>query len=297
MLYAIIISSRLKYILFEQKNYLCVSIEFTFMNNYIEHIFILASHEAYPEAAVDLALKLSKGYDKPICFLSFLDKKIKATKASIEFVHQSWIAGLEGSCEQAIRSYVLEGREEFEPFMEKAEVSVAIYQLSTHTGYNKVMPFLKLSRQLRIPYIFTKPYFSSADLSKVLVPVTFLVEDREKGPFSSGFGRFFGSELLMMPAKDYGSKAQQNTNAICTLLRKYELTHSFVQAQKDSFKVEREAVERAASLGAGLVLISASREYGLDDILFGPKELACVNEASVPVMLINPRADLYVLCG
>jgi hypothetical protein len=172
-----------------------------------------------------------------------------------------------------------------------------IFQLSEHTGYNKVQTFLKISRDLRVPYIFTKPYFGNVNLSKVLVPVTFLVEDREKGPFSSGLGRFFGSELLMMPAKDYGSAAKQHTDAICTLLDKFNLKYSFIEAQKDSFKVELEATLRTEELGAGMVIVSASREYGWDDIIFGPKELHAVNEAAVPIMLINPRADLYVLCG
>jgi len=267
------------------------------MSTFIEHIFIFASHEEYPEKAVDLALSLSKGYDKPICFVSYLDKKIKTTKAEIEEVHRVWVDKLTPQSEHAVQSHVLDAKDDFHLFMEKAEASMVIFQLSENAGYNKVQPFLKMTRELRVPYIFTKPYFLPVSLTKVLVPVTFLVEDREKGPFSSSFGRFFKSQVLLMPAKDYGSKAQQNTNAICTLLDKFSLDYEFIPAKKDSFKVELEAVRQADELDAGMVLISASREYGLDDIIFGPKELACINEATVPVMLINPRADLYVLCG
>lgn len=267
------------------------------MSVFIEHIFIVASHEAYPEKAVDLALHLSKGYDKPICFVSYLDKKIKASKEEITDVHQVWVEELAPQCENAVESHILDKRDDFHQFMENAEASMVIFQLSENAGYNQVKPFLKISRELRVPYIFTKPYFQPVNLSKVLVPVTFLVEDREKGPFSSSMGRFFGSQLLMMPAKDYGSKAQQHTNAICTLLDKFELNYEFVEAKKDSFKVELEATQRSEELGAGLVLISASRDYGLDDIIFGPKELASINQSTVPVMLINPRGDLYVLCG
>lgn len=267
------------------------------MNAFIEHIFVFASHEAYPEKAVDLALHLSKGYDKPICFLSYLDKKIKASKEEIVDVHKVWVEELTPKCENAVESHILDSKDDFHLFMEKAEASMVVFQLSENAGYNQVKPFLKISRELRVPYIFTKPYFAPVNLSKVLVPVTFLVEDREKGPFSSSLGRFFGSKLLMMPAKDYGSKAKQHTDAICTLLEKFSLDYEFVEATKDSFKVELEANQRSAELGAGMVLISASREYGLDDIIFSPKELASINQASVPVMLINPRADLYVLCG
>ncbi|MBN1462794.1 MAG: hypothetical protein JXQ69_02985 [Paludibacteraceae bacterium] len=267
------------------------------MSTFKEYIFIVTTHEAYPEKAVDLALHLSKGYEKPICFVSYLDKKIKATKADIEGVHQTWMKQLSEHCKEGLESHVLDKKEDFHAFMEKAEASMVIFQLSENIGYNKVLTFLKISRELRVPYIFVKPYFAPVKLDKVLVPVTFLIEDREKGPFSSSLGRFFGSELLMMTAKDYGSKAKQHTNAICTLLDKFKLKYQFIEAEKDSFKVELEAVLRSEKLGAGMVMISASREYGLDDFLFGPKELESINQASVPIMLINPRADLYVLCG
>ncbi len=262
-----------------------------------DQIFIFASHEAYPDKAVDLALKLSKGAEKPLCFLSYLDKKVKADKGFIDKVHQDWIRKMEADAPYGVSAHVLPSKAAFYPFMENAEASMLIFQLSEHKGYNKVQPFLTLSRELRIPYIFTKPYFEPINLSKVVIPVTFLIEDREKGPFSSSFGRFFGSELLMMPANDYGSSAKKNTQAIVTLLDKFKLPYSFIEAKKDSFKVELEATLRCEELQAGLVLISASRSYGLDDILFGPKELHCINEAAVPIMLINPRADLYVLCG
>jgi hypothetical protein len=267
------------------------------MNNFIEHIFIVSTHDTFPEQAVDLGMKLSIGYEKPICFISYLDKRIDATKSDVEASHQKWVKQLSSQSKYGVESHILDKKADFHPFMEKAEASMVIFQLSESKGYNKVNTFLKLSRELRVPYIFTKPYFEAVDLSKVLVPVTFLVEDKEKGPFSSSMGRFFQSELLMMTAKDYGPKAKRHTDAICTLLDKFKLPYRFIESQKDSFKVELEATQRSEELGAGMVMISASRTYGLDDIIFGPKELACINEASVPIMLINPRADLYVLCG
>jgi nucleotide-binding universal stress UspA family protein len=46
----------------------------------------------------------------------------------------------------------------------------------------------------------------------------------------------------------------------------------------------------------GLILLTASREYGLDDWLFGPPEQYVIRHSQVPVMLINPRADLFSLC-
>ena len=48
--------------------------------------------------------------------------------------------------------------------------------------------------------------------------------------------------------------------------------------------------------GHQLLVLTTSREYGLDDILFGPPERHAIQRSQVPVMLINPRADLFSLC-
>ena len=96
--------------------------------------------------------------------------------------------------------------------------------------------------------------------------------------------------------KDYGSKAERNVNAICGLLDTLHLNYDVREGHKDSMGIEREVVMAAGESGMGMAIVSASREYGLDDIIFGPKERKIIRLAKVPVMLINPRGDLYALC-
>ena len=50
------------------------------------------------------------------------------------------------------------------------------------------------------------------------------------------------------------------------------ISYEIIQAKKDSSKVNREAAERQRDFVADLILLTASREYGLDDLLFGPQE-------------------------
>jgi len=95
---------------------------------------------------------------------------------------------------------------------------------------------------------------------------------------------------------DYGSKAATTTDKMKTILDKFQLPYTVEKAQSDSFKIDREAIEKAVEMGGGLVIISASRDYGLDDILFGPKELHLIRKSPVPLLLVNPRSDLYALC-
>jgi len=151
-------------------------------------------------------------------------------------------------------------------------------------------------RDLRIPYLFYKDSFAGLDLTRVVLPIGFLEEELEKAQFASAFGRFCKSEIVMLLANDYGSKAAVNAEKMKLLFDKFEFSYRLEKATKDSFKVETEAIQVAENEQAGIIIVSASRDYGLDDIIFGPKEYHVVKKSPVPVLLVNPRGDLYALC-
>lgn len=176
--------------------------------------------------------------------------------------------------------------------VEQLDASLLVVELANKLS---VQTYLDAFRALRIPYLFVRAG-QKPNFEKVALPISFLIEDKEKGPFAAAFGRFFKSQLVIFQPKDYGTKALQNIDAIKTLLDSFQLNYEVRKASKDSNGVEREAASWAASGEAGLVLVSASREYGLDDLLFGSKERKMITRTNVPIMLINPRGDLYTLC-
>ena len=178
---------------------------------------------------------------------------------------------------------------------EEMDASFLFIQLPA--GQNKnIRHLLNDCRELRIPYLFYKDSFGELDMTKVIVPIGFLEEEIEKAQFASAFGRFCQSDIRMLLANDYGSKAAVTAEKMKLLFDKFKLNYSMVKATKDSFKVEAESIQFAEKENAGLIIISASRDYGLDDILFGPKEYHVIKKSANPVLLVNPRGDLYALC-
>ena len=155
----------------------------------------------------------------------------------------------------------------------------------------KIQRILDMTRGLRVPYLFVRQgqVFTCRHIA---LPVTRFLEDREKGPYCGSFARNFDSRITIFKPKDYGSAAQQNIESICTLLEARNLDFEVVKGRKDSSGIEMEAVESDCDL----CIIGASRDYGLDDIIFGPKERKILKCAKVPVLVINPRGDLYPLC-
>ena len=261
-----------------------------------QQIFVAAHPNSYPGKGVELAVHLAKAYRKAVCFLGIPQNKEKELSL-YESTFKEWKKRcVEKNPDIQVGSWILDEDDNFTDCMEKTEASMIIFELTDKAPFNKPMKQLELCRQLRIPYFFVKPD-QTIRFDRVLVPVGMLMEEREKGPFSSSLGRFFKSEILLMPANDYGSRAKQNTEGIKTLLDKFSLNYQFIKAKKDSSKVEIEAGKRTTELNAGMLMISASRDYGMDDLIFGPKELKVIKQATVPVMVINPRGDLYALCG
>lgn len=255
-----------------------------------EQIYVAAHPDYFPETALVLAKKLADAHQKQICFLGVISKQ--ENEAFYANAFESWI---KEKLDFSANYYAVE-EEGFTDFMEFVEAAIVIFEYSDVAPYNKPLKQLKLCRELRIPYYFVKPG-QNISFDRVLVPIGFLVEEREKGVFCNGMGRRFRSHIMLMTANDYGTRAQQNTEAIQKVLDKSSLDYELLKAKKNSFKVELEAVDRVVEMNADILMISASREYGMDDILFGPKELKVIKKSIVPLMIINPRRDLYTLCN
>lgn len=161
----------------------------------------------------------------------------------------------------------------------------------------EIQNYLNKCRELRIPYIFVKNNIpNNFNIKNIILPITNLEEEREKGPFASSFARHFNCPITIYQPNDYGSKAAINIEAMKTLFNSFDIQHSTSKGKKDSSSIELEAGLLNKNQQNNILIISASRDYGLDDIIFGPKERKIIKNIDSPTMLINPRGDLYALC-
>ena len=140
----------------------------------------------------------------------------------------------------------------------------------------------------------------NSKLTSILVPVSMLEEEVYKAEICTYLARKTGAHLILLRARDYGSKAKQNTQRIITHIQTIaertgeEISYEVQEAKHDSFSFHKDF--HNGEWKHDLLLLTASREYGLDDWLFGPPELYAIRKSEVPVMLVNPRADLFSLC-
>ena len=172
-----------------------------------------------------------------------------------------------------------------------------------------IQSVLDSCREERRPYVIIKNECSAQQsccsevqkgLSRILVPVSMLEEEVYKAEICTYLARKTGAHLILLRARDYGSKAKQNTQRIITHIQTItertgeEISYEVQEAEHDSFSFHKDF--HNGEWKHDLLLLTASREYGLDDWLFGPPELYAIRHSQVPVMLVNPRADLFSLC-
>ena len=161
-------------------------------------------------------------------------------------------------------------------------------------------------REERRPYVFITNTMTIKPLRRLLVPVSMLEEETYKAEICTYLARKTGAHIILLQANDYGSHAKQNVQRIVTHINRIgqkqtdmgqqPISYEIAIARKDSFKLIQEAAERQRDFQHDLIVLTASREYGLDDILFGPPERKAIQRALVPVLLVNPREDLFSLC-
>lgn len=256
-----------------------------------DSIVILNDGIFFPGKAVKMASLLADGFKKEICFLSFVSNELSSQQISLH--HEQWLKdnGLQGRSE--VKQLFLNQLHEV---LAEMEASFLVVEIAADSEFRKIQPLLNVCKPLRIPYIFVTSATENIKLDKALASIGFLTEEKEKGIFASKLARFCNTSVTLLQARDYGSRAAMSVQQIQALFAKLEMQCAVEHAGKDSFKVQEEAATRASAGEADIVLITASREYGLDDIVFGPPERKIIARAKVPVMVINPRPDIYVLC-
>lgn len=235
-----------------------------------------------PFCALKNAIVLARGFQKEVCLCAMSDswQKEKMTKSDVVINSVS---------------YTQFQQTDFVSIVNCTDAIMVVWSDEDRISLNNQ---LKLCKDLRIPYLFvSKLGLQLTTISKAIVPVGFLMEEKEKGPWANSFGKFFNTEILLLEPLDRGSKAQKNSKFLQRLLLGFKQPFSVIKGKKNSFKIEKEGVLIAEEQDAEIVFITASRDYGLDDLFFGTKEYHILRKSKVPVMVLNPRGDIYVLCG
>lgn len=155
---------------------------------------------------------------------------------------------------------------------------------------------LKVISSSEVPFIVVQDMPRVETYDKIVFPVNFKAENKEKLIWAIYLAKYFNSKIyLFKPPVDDGYYLTKVNNNL--LFAKKHLTHYGVEFELETAlkasKFEDEMLEYAQKIEAELVLIMTTKGIGLGDYIFGASEQYIIaNSAKVPIMCVNPRKDV-----
>jgi nucleotide-binding universal stress UspA family protein len=180
------------------------------------------------------------------------------------------------------------------------ELESAIVVMGTHgmRGLQKLTGSwaLKVIIGSRVPFLVVQEPPQKKDYTKIVFPVDFKSENKEKLRWAEYMSRFFKTKvyLLSSTSRDGGVDNRTKANVVfCkNFLEEKNIDYELILAKhKTSFS--QETIDFAKDNNADIIIIMTTRDIAFHDYVMGAQEQYIIsNSAKVPVMVINPRTDL-----
>lgn len=252
--------------------------------------------ERLPEVIVH-AVRMADVLKKELCLTSFWEKKeerpqlqeklfetSKKLKSTFPMLNISWLL-LEKSLKDNIQKLI----DEFE----------AVLCVLHQTDVKRVLPAFRLSS---IAFLFVNgdvPHF--LNYKNVLVPIDFRKASKDTSLWASYLGRFNKAKISLLFATEKDQERAEKTIKNLNFFRKFLLSlnigHRVEAAKSTGWGIYEEAIFRADEFQTDVLIISGSSNITLLDFLIGLPEKKLLRKAgNLPVLMINPKKDICVLC-
>jgi hypothetical protein len=161
---------------------------------------------------------------------------------------------------------------------------------------------MKAFRLSSIPFLYVNgsvPEF--LQYKNVLVPVDFRKASKDTSLWASYLGRFNRSLVQVIYAcekdQDRVLRLDRNVSFFKKFLSSLNVRHQLIAGKTSSWGICNETLVRASEWNGDVMIFSGSSSISLIDLLIGLPEKKIVSKAGyLPVMLINPRKDICMMC-
>ena len=166
---------------------------------------------------------------------------------------------------------------------------------------NKFKQYSSSLSESPIPFIFVHPESQIIDYNRLVQPLDLRKENSDGSLWCSYFGRYNEAEIVMVAANDKSKEGKQNVAKNVVLSRKlyakFGIKHTVYKGSRSSFRNAFEVLDHALASDCNLFVLLGSSSITPLDYLVGLPERKIINKAGkLPVMVINPRRDNYILC-
>lgn len=263
-------------------------------------ILALTDYSRYGDTAVAHAVAVSMIFHAELCILP-LKKQIEAQSESLQ--HSLYVAERQGVPVTWITSGE-NSRKKIRRLSEEINAMMLVIGIAPKRkeGFFNRRKALRWILPSRIPVLTVGEKLPRPDAYRnILLPLDTSVYCKEKALWAGYFHRFYHADIHLM-YKDYKDKyLEQKLKANIGFTEKIYSNldipcthHHFPDSWEE---IEHCALRNAADVRGSLMVCMTTKYPTLPDLLFGRKEKKLMKHAdSLPLLFINQRDDLYVLC-
>ncbi len=152
---------------------------------------------------------------------------------------------------------------------------------------------LKVITGSRVPFIVVQASPKSHGFQKVVFPLDFHMENKEKISWINHVAKIYNSKFYIIKQKTTDAKFLKNIQSNLHFTRKFldnnQISYDIKTAEgKIGFTAE--TIEYAHEIEADMILIMTTKDINIADYVIGAHEQQIIsNKYEIPVMCINPR--------
>jgi len=176
------------------------------------------------------------------------------------------------------------------------EVILFVVPFSGYKHYSKALA------ESPVPFLFINESNNHISLFKnVILSIDQRKENSDSSLWASYFGRFNDSKIIVLAANDTSKEESnlvgKNIYQVKKLFQKFRIPHKIYKGEKSSLGNTFESLELALSSNCDLLIILGSSNITpLDWVVGLPERKIIDNAGAIPVLIVNPRKDNYILC-
>lgn len=152
---------------------------------------------------------------------------------------------------------------------------------------------LKVMANSKVPFLVVQQKPERDSFTKIVIPIDFRSEHKEKVTWMSYLSRHFNSTFLVFKRKvsdrGFRRKIASNLHYAESFLKNNDVSYE-IHTSKGKKSFEKETVEFAKEQDADLILVMVTRDIGFFDYIIAAREQYIIaNPEKIPVMCTNPR--------
>ncbi|MGM0496534.1 MAG: universal stress protein [Bacteroidota bacterium] len=246
------------------------------------------------ENALKYAVRVSHKINKPITLLHIVKKK--SEKESLLSDLQKIAKEKTEKYDKQIDADVVVGKIFSDIGDYAGEKDAELVIMGTHgmKGMQKITGSwaLKVIINSKVPFIVVQDPPNKSEFKKVVLPIDFKSEAKEKLNWVSYLQQFYGSQFYILKPNFTDSSFIQKTKANIAFCKNYldnrNIPYELHMAEGDK-PFSQETLHFAKKVNADLILIVTTKYISMTDYMLGAHEQYIIaNQEAIPVMVINP---------